>query len=255
MTDGGEPGLPNSQGSEEPPATSDPVPSLRADFVVSINGWDNDDEGEARTFGQMLMELTRSYSRFLELGLLEQIVIAYDYHAALASVDCGRAHTPTEPTSNEFGQGGAMAVTVRHGEGVASVVVIWTPLVRELFAEGESEEKALAGHTFVHELIHVDDLAFMDRTFPGGALATWERDPCHGALLSIASPAYSEYSASRRLPSPNRTMVLSTSTCLKRASRTPCVMWPSSGVNTDFMEISMPSGTGPASVHGSSSRL
>jgi len=197
MTDGGEPGVPNSQG-EEPPATGDPVPSLRADFVVSINGWDNDDEDEARAFGQMLMELTRSYSRFLELGLLEQIVIAYDYHAALASVDCGRTHTPAEPTSNEFGQGGAMAVTVRRGEGVASVVVIWTPLVRELFAEEESEEKALAGHTFVHELIHVDDLAFMDRTFPGGALATWERDPHHGALLSIASPAYSEYSASRR---------------------------------------------------------
>ena len=180
------------------PAADKAEPSLRSDFMVAISGWDTDDEEDARRFGQMLLELTRSYSQFLELGLLEKIVVAYDYRAALAALESGGQRTAAEPTSNEFGEGGAMAVTVRRGDAVASVVVIWTPLVRQLFAAQETEEKALAGHTFAHELIHVDDLAFMHRTFPGGALATWERDPCHGALLSIASPAYSEYSASRR---------------------------------------------------------
>jgi len=90
-----------------------------------------------------------------------------------------------------------MAVTVTREDQPWSVVVIWLPLVRQLVDVGHEHHK-LTLQTFVHELVHVDDLRLFARTFPGGWRAAVSRDPRESALLSIVNPCQSEYSASRR---------------------------------------------------------
>ena len=56
----------------------------------------------------------------------------------------------------------------------------------------------LALQTFVHELVHVDDLRLFTRTYPGGWRAAKPRDGRDANLQPIVNPCQSEYSAQRR---------------------------------------------------------
>jgi hypothetical protein len=181
------------------PATPDQlsVETICPSFNINIRGWENDNEAEAREFGAQVMSLVKVISRNLELDRLEAIVIGWDYAEAVASVDCGDGIPPAAPTANEYGQGGAMAVSVIRNNEIWSVVVIWTGLVRQLCDPNQPEyKKALL--TLVHELIHVDDLRLFTRTYPGGWCTAKPRDGRDAALQSIVNPCQSEYSAQRR---------------------------------------------------------
>lgn len=177
---------------EQPPAET-----LFPSCVVNIRGWENDDEAEARDFGGQVMSLTKEMSRYLDLDRLEAIVIGWDYAEALASADRGDGIPPAAPTVNEYGQGGAMAVHVIRDDEIWSVVVIWTGLVRQLNQADHPDHK-LALQTFVHELVHVDDLRLFSRTYPGGWRAAKPRDGRDATLQPIVNPCQSEYSAQRR---------------------------------------------------------
>lgn len=181
------------------PSTEDvtPAETLFPDCVVNICGWENDNEAEAREFGGDLMSLAKKLSRYFDLSRLEAIVVGRDYAEALASVDRGDGIPPAAPTANEYGQGGAMAVHVVRDDDIWSVVVIWTGLVRQLNQMDHPEHK-LALQTFVHELVHVDDLRLFSRTYPGGWRAAKPRDGRDAALQPIVNPCQSEYSAQRR---------------------------------------------------------
>ncbi len=88
---------------------------------------------------------------------------------------------------------------ITHEDGeMKSILVLWTPLIRRMFDEADTVDKRTDLQAYVHELIHVDDQAFLDRTFPGGGSAAIQRDDRHGSLLLMVSPAQSEYSATRR---------------------------------------------------------
>lgn len=177
-----------------------PPPTLRETFSISINGWVTDSDDEARTFGGRLMSFTRDYSRYLDLSLLEKIVVAWDYQAALAEVSGQDEQAIAIPTSNEFGQGAAMALPMRDGDGngLKTVVVIQTAMISQMFDDEDSEVARMSRQSFVHELIHVDDQAHFAKTFPGGPWAGEARDMRHGALLLMAEAAYAEYSATCR---------------------------------------------------------
>ncbi len=82
----------------------DSTPTLNPQFTVTIRGWEDDKEEEARDFGQRLCQLTREISNFIDLSRLDRIVIGSDYHEALASVNGEQAPAPT-PTANEYGNG------------------------------------------------------------------------------------------------------------------------------------------------------
>ena len=56
----------------------------------------------------------------------------------------------------------------------------------------------LALQTFVHELVHVDDLRLFTRTYPGGWRAAKPRDGRDANLQPIVNPCQSEYSAQGR---------------------------------------------------------
>lgn len=169
--------------------------TLFAGCQVSVRGWDSDDEQQARAFGGTVMGLARSFSKYLDLSRLESIVIGYDYQEALASVT--GAATDSAPTVNEYGEGNAMAVTVVRDDQPWSVVVIWTPLVRQI-ADETHEHHKLALHTFWHELVHVDDRQYFATTFPGGWRAARERNAMEGAFMAMVNPCQSEYSAARK---------------------------------------------------------
>lgn len=181
------------------PSTEDETPAetLFPGCVVSIRGWENDNEAEAREFGGGVMSLAKELSRHLDLSRLEAIVIGWDYAEALASVDRGDGIPPAAPTANEYGQGGAMAVHVIRDDEIWSVIVIWTGLVRQLNQTDHPDHK-LALQTFVHELVHVDDLRLFSRTYPGGWRAAKPKDGRDAALQPIVNPCQSEYSAQRR---------------------------------------------------------
>ena len=176
---------------EEPPAETLPL-----NCSVNIRGWENENEAEAREFGQGVMSLAKGLSRYLDLSRLESIVIGWDYAEALASVDPGDGIPPAAPTANEYGQGRAMAVHVVRNDEIWDVVVIWTGLVRKLNQTDHPEHK-LGLQTFVHELVHVDDLRLFTRTYPGGWRAAKPRDGRDANLLPIVNPCQSEYSAQR----------------------------------------------------------
>src|SRR4051794_32931116 len=105
-------------------------PTLCKDFNLNIRGWDNDNEEEARAFGNELYAGIATLSRILDLSRLEGVVIGMDYREALASVSQNEGVPPAAPTSNEYGVGCAMAQTVIRNDEIWSVVVIWTPLIR-----------------------------------------------------------------------------------------------------------------------------
>lgn len=177
-----------------------PPPSLSEKFSINLNGWVTDDEDEARAFGERLMNLTREYSRYLDLSLLEKVVVAWDYPAALAEISGQAGKTAVIPTSNEFGQGAAMTLPMRGEDGDAfkTVVVIQTGLISQMFNEDDNSIARLSMQSFIHELVHVDDQAHFAKTFPGGPWAGAARDLRHGSLLRMTEGAYAEYSATRR---------------------------------------------------------
>jgi hypothetical protein len=142
------------------------------------------------------MALTRLASQYLDLSPLSKIIVGYDYAEALDSVRTN-GEVSNAATANDFGEGAAMALTVREGDQLRKVVVVWTPLIERLFDESDPLSSASL-QSFMHELVHVDDHAHLDKTFPGGALATTPDSDLHGALLEIVMPARAEYDATRR---------------------------------------------------------
>ncbi|MXY66654.1 MAG: hypothetical protein F4206_12865 [Gammaproteobacteria bacterium] len=176
--------------SEEPS-----IETLPSNCFVSIRGWENQDE--ALEFSRDVISLTKVLSRILDLSRLISIVIGWDYTEALASVDCRDDIPSAAPTSNQYGQGGAMAIPMVRNDEIWSNVVIWAGLVQQLNQPDHSDHK-LALQTFVHELVHVHDLRLFTRTYPGGWRAAKPRDGRDANLQPIVNPCQSEYSAQRR---------------------------------------------------------
>lgn len=174
-----------------------PPETLPSAFSVSLRGWPSEEEADARELGSGVLALAKSISRQLDLSQLEAIVIAMNYEEALASLERGDGVAPAVPTSNEYGQGGAMSCLVVRDDEPWSVVVIWAPLLRQIL-DREHPNHGFALMLLVHELVHVDDLRLLGSTFPGGWRAAKARDGREQELLPVVYPCASEYSAQRR---------------------------------------------------------
>ena len=172
-------------------------PTLPSDTAVHVRGWDPADAAAARLFGERVLALTYEYSRWLDLSRLSRIILASDYRAAVADVACVGGGTNVA-TSNKFGEGAATALMTLEDQRLKSVLIVWPPMIARIFEAEDTVERRIALQTYVHELVHVDDQAFLDKTFPGGAMGVVESDDRHGALLLMVSPAQAEYSAASR---------------------------------------------------------
>lgn len=162
---------------------------------MNVRGWPTTEE-DARRVGETILAIARSVSRTFDLSRLESFVVGMDYREALASVRAGDLSSTMLPTSNEYGEGSAMAATVIRDDEPWSVVVIWAPLAMGI-ADRDHEGHTAAVHTLIHELAHVDELRLFAKTFPGGWRAAQSPDARHAALFGMIEPSYSEYVAER----------------------------------------------------------
>jgi hypothetical protein len=173
----------------------EPAESLYEGCRISFRTWP--DTESAQRLGDYVIGYTRALSRHLDLSRLEAIVIGMDYHEALASVARPGEDLGAVPTSNEYGQGGAMTLPVPHGDELWSAVVLWGAFVIPLPDELH-EYHAIGLYTLAHELVHANDMQLFANTYPGGWKAAHVHDPREAALLAMVKPCQSEYSASRR---------------------------------------------------------
>jgi hypothetical protein len=68
------------------------------------------------------------------------------------------------------------------------------PLVDAMY-DPDSEASELAFHTYVHELVHVSDIAKFTRTYPGGWQAAGPRDARDSAMQALVNSCQAEYTA------------------------------------------------------------
>lgn len=64
-----------------------PEPTLSPGFAVTIRGWKNEDEADARLFADGVGSVVRGISQFFDLSRLESVVIAWD-----GIMGCARQH-------------------------------------------------------------------------------------------------------------------------------------------------------------------
>lgn len=181
--------------SDETPRESERAPTLHEGCTLTVRGWPTTEE-DARRAGETILAIAREVSRAFDLSRLESFVVGTDYRAALASVLRGEQSSDMLPTSNEYGEGAAMAATVIRDDEPWSVVIIWAPLAMGI-ADREHEGHTLAVHTLIHELAHVHELRLFAKTYPGGWRAAQSPDSRHASLLGMIKPCYSEYIAER----------------------------------------------------------
>ena len=174
-----------------------PEETLPSCCNVNVLGWESDNNEEATAFAYAVLAWIKQLSRYLDLSRLASVKIAVNYREALENVDRGADLPSAMPTSNEYGHGGAMSLRVIKDDELWSEVVIWTNLVRQL-TNPDHPEYGLARMTLIHELVHVDDLRLLTRTYPGGWRNANPSDARKRSLLPIVEPCASEYSAQRR---------------------------------------------------------
>jgi hypothetical protein len=173
-----------------------PEPSLNPNYRLSFMGWPS--EEDAHDLAKYIQAYASELSRGLDLSRLEAIVIGMDYEEALSSVDCGGDGTARAvATSNEYGNGKAMALPVDRLDGEWNVLVLWAPMALLLRAQDDPQHD-FGLNTFVHELVHVHDQTLFNRTFPGGWTGLLGDDPRRCRLLLMTKTCQSEYVATRR---------------------------------------------------------
>ncbi|MBS0274132.1 MAG: hypothetical protein JSR55_06955 [Proteobacteria bacterium] len=84
-------------------ADEPPVETLPPNCSVNIRGWEDDNEAQAREFGEGVMSLAKELSRYLDLSRLKSIIIGWDYAEALASVDRGNGIPPARRDLDRVG--------------------------------------------------------------------------------------------------------------------------------------------------------
>lgn len=178
-----------------PNEASEPAESISERCTISFRTWP--DEASIHHIGGYVRAYTRALSRHYDLSRLEAVIVGMDYHEALASVDRDSDALRAVPTSNEYGQGGAMTLPVEREGELWSVVVLWGAFAIPL-PEETHEFHAIGLYTLAHELAHADDMCLFARTFPGGWRAARPEDARESTLLEMVKSCQSEYTASRR---------------------------------------------------------
>jgi hypothetical protein len=180
---------PSGETAELPPTTAP------ATIDVTLRGFA--DKEAAERFGHLIAETARSIGRYIDLGRLDGITVAFDYDEALSQIDRGVTNlAPLIRTRTQQLTGEAMSVPVLRDGSVKSHMVYHAPCVLALENEGIPEFWT-AVHLVAHECGHVEDLKNRDEAFP----ATILRQPLGyteaGILGLVSEILWEEYAASR----------------------------------------------------------
>lgn len=183
--------------SDEAPETVDAAPLETApeSISVSLRGFAEPDQ--ATRFGNLIADIVRSMSKYIDLTQLDGITVAYDYDEALAQVDRGfDARRPLRRTADGYNVGVAMAPAVLRNGVVKAHLVFFAPAVLPL-EDQSSPGFRDALYLVAHECAHVEDLRHRDACFPGTILQR-EIVDCEEAILDPAARVlWEEYAACR----------------------------------------------------------
>ena len=162
-------------------------------FQISLRGFDNEDR--AKNIGHLLGRCIRELSRYIDLGGLDGVTVAYDYEEALLELDRGY-HTSYRLTpTNEEAIGIAMTPSVIRNGRLKSHIVI-SAGVAELLAASEGENFGLALHALAHECAHVEVTNRFDAAFPDFLLKKTHDNMLDNFRWQVILSCWDEYAAS-----------------------------------------------------------
>jgi hypothetical protein len=174
-------------------------PTTMPDIGVDLRGFATEDQ--AKAVGAGVLSTLHALGKILNLKRLRQVIVAYDYDAALAELDRGTL-LPTKAltaTKDEIAVGIAMAPKVLRDGETACVMVLNAAHMSVLAQTDNPELAALRDemtYTLAHECGHVHDLDVQESSFPNVILRT-ALPFKDGILFYIASGCWEEYIACR----------------------------------------------------------
>jgi hypothetical protein len=150
---------------------------------------------ETGKFSRTLAETIELISGVINLERLDGITIAFDYDAAMASLDRGFTSTqPLKKTSSDLLLGVAMSPTVLRNGIVKAHMIFHAPFITPLVGEDEQLQRQ-ACYLLAHESGHVEGIKHLDTAFPGRILCPIKTN--NHFLFQIAEGLWSEYCACR----------------------------------------------------------
>jgi len=166
---------------------SSTVPS---NLPICLRGFES--EEQANEVGRAVGSFLQLFGTVLNLGKLNGVTVAYDYDAALSTVETGTVKpNQLRATNDSFARGVAMAIRVLRDGQVKCHIVVAAGLMSSL-RDPNDPAHGLAVGLLAHEAGHVHDLLIQDCAFPGVLLrpSTGYRE---GILLQIAQASWDEY--------------------------------------------------------------
>ena len=168
--------------------------TLSKDIRVIVNGG-YESEDEAKDVWATSLLFFRWFGTVLGLEGLEAVTIDDDYAGALTRVERGFATSQTlTATSDDFGNGLAMAVPVLRNGHLKTHIVLHSNLLRVLVLP-QNEMHGVAIHTLAHEAGHAHDHEVESRNLPG-VYGSYIPDYKEGRLFLLAHKCWTEYIAS-----------------------------------------------------------
>jgi len=152
---------------------------------------------ETQCFGVVMSQAILECGRIMNLERLDGVTVAFDFDAALSSIDLGyeSTHAKSYTRSEEFLCVGK-ALTVKRCGKLMSHVVFHAPTA-VLLIHPEHESHPLAVNIIAHEFAHVTGLKWNDEAMPGLLLAPYQADWFTASLFDAALVVWDEYLACR----------------------------------------------------------
>lgn len=165
------------------------------DFTFDIRLADFGDDDFAQRLGDAVAPVVRSLGRWLPMSRLDGIEFAFDFPAALRSMDRGRSDfAPVEAIhSGEVGCVGRMVSVLR--DDMIKGRILFNANVAGCLLSEEQKDLEAALTLMIHQLTLVALIELTERALPGAFNAI--QDDLRGALFSQARDALTGYVAAR----------------------------------------------------------
>ena len=174
-------------------AANQPPDTAPKQYQISLRGFANEDR--AKNIGHLIGLYIRELSRYIDLGGLDGVTVAFDYEEALFELDRGYETSYRLTPSNEHAIGIAMTPSVIRNGKIKSHIVI-SAGVAELLGAPEGENFRLALHALAHECAHVEVTNRFDTAFPGFLLKKPHDNMLDNLRWQVILACWDEYAAS-----------------------------------------------------------
>lgn len=152
---------------------------------------------ETQRFSSAMSQAILECGRAMDLERLDGVTVAFDFDAALASIDLGyeSTHAKGYTKTGEFLCVGKALTVKRCGKLMSHVVFHASTVGLLIYPEHESHP--LAVNIIAHEFAHVTGLKWNDAAMPGLLLAPHQTDWFTASLFDAALIIWDEYLACR----------------------------------------------------------